>query len=352
MKLINLSILFTIGMFLISCSKEDSNNDSNSGVANPDTEVDTPIVEQIEVLNLIKWEIIAETPVEKFDAHIVHGNKLFSLSNQSTYEFDFESANWTLLATDTENVLPNISYSTKVNFIRNGKWNMFTERGLFVFDFELNNWSVIKEFPQSNGIFATAGFYANEDNAIYFVDNSNGNDTIYKFDLVTNELLLHGEYVNVGDRGSTYNGSLVVNNSFYHVKPANGTGTSDKISISKFNDNFTNLNSINELITENDLDGSVAINYGNYIIFGLGGVPSSDANGMITSDSTTLKFYSYDVINNVFTEMPTPFYESCWGAEIVVFNNEFYLINGRTIKNQQGEARNKIEKIEFDFITL
>lgn len=344
MKLINLSVLLIIGMFLLSCSKEDNTNDSNS-------EVDTPIAERVEVLNLINWETIADTPVENFDSHIVHENKLFSFSDKDTYVFDFESANWTLLATDADNVIPNISYGTKVNFIRNGKWNMFTERGLYAFDFELNNWSVIKAFPQSNGLFAIAGFYVEEDMAIYFVDNSNGNDTIYKFDLETNELILHGEYDNMGDRGSTYNGSLVVNNSYYHVKPDNGTGSSNKILISKFNDDFTNLTPINELITENDLDSSVAIKYGNYIIFGQGGVPSADTNGMITSDNATLKFYAYDVINDVFTEMPTPFYESCWGAEIVVQNNEFYLINGRTIKNQKGEARNKIEKIEFDFIT-
>lgn len=340
MKVVYQSIFFIISMFLISCSSDESKNENN-------LEDENPTEEPIKVLNLVNIEKIADTPVSIFRSHIVHNNKLFSVSYNDTYVFDFELATWTLLDTNTENVFLNYRFGDPVvNFIRNGDWHMFTESGLFVFDFELSKWSVVKAFPQTNGLFSTAGFYIEEDMAVYFVDNSNGNDTIYKFDLLTNELLMHGEYVNEYFSGNTYNGSLVLSNSYYHVKPR-----SQGIIISKFNEDFTDLSLINDFDTKTYLINSIAISFENYIIFGLGGSATQDANGNITKDDSTLKFYAYDTVNDSFAEMPSQFYESCRGAEVVMYNNEFYLINGSTIKNQKSEYRNIIEKLEFDFIT-
>lgn len=344
MKAINKSIIVIISLFFISCSTEDN-----------DIEVakENPIEESVDILDLVKWQKIADTPVPNFQAHIVHENKLFSLSIKDTYVFDFELAQWTLLATDSDSVFPNYGLGgLKVNFIRNEKWNMFTEKGLYEFDFQLNKWSVIKEFPQVNGLFSISGFYVEEDIAIYFLDKSNGNDTIYKYDLLTNELLSHSNYINTGDRGETYNGSLKVENSYYYITPGSGTGRSNEILISKFNEDFTTLVPVGNFVTENDMANSVAVQYGNYIIFGLGGTATLDSStGIITDIRPTLKFYAYDTVNDVFTEMSSPFYESCWAANVIVHNNEYYLINGHTIKNQKVELRTKIEKIEFNFIT-
>lgn len=339
MKIINKSIFFIIIMFLMSCTTE---NDTNNSITNEENQIEEPI----QVLNFVNSQKIADTPVERFDSHIVHENKLFSLSDGDTYLFDFESANWTLLSTD--NVLSDYEFGVPViNFIRNGKWNMFTEKGLFEFDFVLLNWTVIKAFPQVNGLFTTAGFYIEDDNAIYFIDKSNRNDTIYKFDLLTNELLNHGEYVNEGDRGTTYNSALALNNSYYHMKQSlNG------FSIFRFSEDFTDLSFTREFASKNDFSGSIAMSFENYIIFGLGGSIGVDTNGLVIDDDSTLEFYAYDTIKNVFSEMRTPFYESCKDANVVTYNNEFYLINGRTVKDEKSEARNIIEKIEFDFITL
>lgn len=349
MKVVNKSIFFIITMFLLSCSSKDDNTDNITNDENQvdEPQVDEPIVESKEVLNLINWETISDTPVEIFHSHIVHENKLFSLSYKDTYVFDFELATWNLIATGTNNVLPVNGFGIPaINFIRNGKWNMFTERGLFEFDFELKNWSVIKGFPQVNGLFTTQGFYVEEDLAIYFVDNSNKNETIYKYDLETNELILHSEHDNEGSNGITHNGSLLINNTYYHAKPY-----SNGFIISKFNEDFTDLSLINSITANSSLSGSIAVPYGNYIIFGQGGAPTFGSDGMLESFNPTLKFYAYDTVNDVFTEMPSPFYESCRGAKVIVYNNEFYVINGFTIRNQKSEARNIIEKIEFDFVT-
>jgi hypothetical protein len=332
----------------MSCATEDNNSDVNSE--------DENVEEPVEVLNFINSQKIADTPVDFFDSQIVYENKLFSLRDKDTYVFDFELVTWTLLETNAENVFPTNGFNGEaINFIRNSKWNMFTERGLFEFDFELNNWAAIKVFPSLNGLFSTSGFYLEEDLAIYFIDHSNGNNTIYKFDLVTNELLNHGEYVNVGNRGITNNGSLVINNSYYYLRPVVATGASvgrtDGILISKFNEDFTSLNTINQLKVDNFVSDGVAMSYKDDIIFGLGGDLSIDTNGLVKDVSATFKFFTYNTINDSFTEMATPFYEYCGRADIIVYNDEFYLINGITIKNNKTEFRKKIEKLEFDFIT-
>ncbi|AIZ40957.1 hypothetical protein [Cellulophaga baltica] len=346
MSAVSKSIFLIISFIIISCSSEDSGSDRGDKID------ENPIAEPIDVLNLVSWHKIADTPVNEFNAHIVYQDKLYSLSERDTYVFDFILAEWTLLASDTANILSNFSSGLKINFIRNGKWSMFTQRGLYEFDFELNSWSVIKQFPLANGLFSISGFYAEQDEAIYFLDKSNGNKTIYKFDLTTNELEEYSTYINTGNRGDCYNGSLTLDNSNYYVTPSSGTGRSNEIIISKFSEDFTSLISVNNLVTENDLDSSVALQFDDYIIFGLGGIPTVDgADGTVTYAKSTLKFYAYDTLSTVFTEMSTPFYESCWGADVVVYNNEYYLINGRTIKDEKTEFRNKIEKITFDFTT-
>ncbi len=334
MKLIKRSVWLVISLLSVACS-------SDSTDATPTEAIDEEV--EIEVLDLVNVQTIADTPIPDFDSFLVFRDKLYAVKAKDTYVFDFTLTTWSFLGTDTD--MPNF-LDSGFSFLRNGKWNLFTGGGLFEFDFDLEDWKVIDLFPQSNSLFYVNGFYLESEEALFFTDRANGNDTIYKYDLLTNELILYSTYNNEGYHGGIANNSFVVNGSHYLIE----LERSNLPSIYKFNDDFTELNSINNYSIENQLDGGVAMNFENYIIFGLGGIPTSDGEN-ITRDPSTLKFYSYDVVNNIFAEMQSSLYESCRAANLVTYNNEFYLINGRTIKNQKSEARNSIEKIEFDFIT-
>lgn len=338
MKHLSLIASLLIFICLVACSKDSKNIDDEPIDENQMKNEEEPI----ELLNLINWTKIADTPAQRFRAHIVHKDKLFSVSDKETYVFDFQTADWTLLGTDSD--LPDLwNGGQTINFMRNGKWYMFNRRAFYEFDFDLKDWQVIDSFSQSN-FLSTEGFYVEEDNALYIVDQVNNNDKIYKYDLLTNELMVHGSFISENHRGWTFNSSLLIDNSHYYIRPY-GHLNDKGILISKFQEDFTNLVSLNIYEFEKEMDDSVAMSFGEYIIVGLGGTSSAEY------DYTSKKFYAYNTTNNELTEMPTSFYESCFGADIVEYKNEFYLINGSTIKNQNIEFRNTIEKLEFDFIT-
>ncbi|WP_234859494.1 hypothetical protein [Aquimarina aquimarini] len=338
MVLIKRVIWLIIVLFSVACSKDDTNEGPSQ---NENEEVE--VLEDI--LDIVSIETIAETPIPKFDSYIVRGDEAFFVKGKDTYVFDFRSATWTFLGTDTD--MPDyLDLGQGVSFIRNGKWNLLVDKGLFEFDFNLQDWQVIDLFPQVNGIFSVEGFYIEADNAVYYVDPSNGNEIIYKYDLLTNQTSSYSTRVNDGAYGTISNNAFIVNNSFYYLT----LGDWNNMLVSKFNEDFTTLDIINDYETEYFLDSSVAMLLDDNIIFGFGGVPSVDNNETVIYAPSTLKFYYYNITKNTFTEMPTPFYESCYGAMVVSYNNEYYLINGNTITNKKIEARNTIEKIKFDFV--
>ncbi len=338
MKLLARSVCLFVIIFLTACSSESA-NEATIPVDDEVAEEETPK----EVLDLVNVQTIANTPIPGFDSFLVFGDKVYTVKAKDTYVFDFTLATWSFLGTDQD--MPDF-LNLGISFLRNGKWNLFTEGGLFEFDFDLEDWKAIDRFPQANGIFYTDGFYIAAEEAIYFIDRANGNDTIYKYDLQTNELISHSSYDNKGDYGGISNNTFTINGSNYLLKLEAYT----QPAIYKFNDDFSELLFVNEYRTEDQLDGGIAMQLGNYIIFGLGGIPSANGD-VITSDPSTLKFYSYDVLNDVFAEMPSSFYESCRVANLVTYNNEFYVLNGFTIKDQRSEARNTFEKIEFEVVT-
>ncbi|WP_435262215.1 hypothetical protein [Tenacibaculum sp. nBUS_03] len=336
MKIFSKLLFFIFLPPFIACSSEAIDDNKN-------TDEPSPIVK---VLDIVNSEKIADTPSLNLNTHIVHKDNLFSVGEKSTYMFDFQAASWTLISTD--NKTPN-GGAGSINFIRNEKWYMFTVNGLYEFNFSNKEWKTIKSISNSTGLFSAEGFYIEADQAIYFTSPENSNTNIYKYNLITNELSTHKVNGSIGLYGGvTYNNSLIINNTYYNIRPSANT-----ITISKFNEDFTSLTTINTFKGKQGIDfsQSTAIKYGNYIIFGLGGVPTVDNNNSIINDPSVLSFYYYDTVNEVFTEMPTPFYESCRLGSLITYKNEFYLIDGKTIKNKKNLLRNKIEKLEFDFVT-
>lgn len=338
-------LLLTMSLFFSSCSKKSSIDEK------PSEDDNVVLEEQLEVLDFINVETISETPITKFNSHFLNNDKLYSISDDKTYMYDFIENTWTLLSTDSNTPSGNY-FELGLNFLRNGKWNRLISDGLFVFDFNSNDWNLIKAIPfLPYEIFTTSeGFYIQEEDAIYFVDTANSKEEIFKFDLSVNELTVHDTFLNDGGYFPLSKSSHEINDSYYVVSVINENLAGPKtMKISKFTDDFSNLETLNKIKTENDLESGIALRYGDNLIFGLGGIPSSDSNEIIY-DPSTLKFFLYDVSKNSFSEMPTPFYESCRNAKLVTYNNEYYLIGGFTIKNNQSVLRNSIEKIEFGFV--
>ena len=339
MKLLKIKVSLILIILLCSCSKENSGKDINS-------EDETAVMEEsVEILDFIGAEIIAETPVPDFNTHVVFGDKLYSISMEDTYAFDFDLAKWTLLTSDSET--PSTDFDYGIDFMRNGKWNRFMKNGLYEFDFDLLDWTEIKKIPfLPYEIFSAEGFYVEEDDAIYFIDQVNSKDEIFKYDLISNELIIHSTFSEEGGWFPVSKSSFKINDTYYVVS----LSARNTMKISKFDENFTTFETLNKQQIANSFDTGVAAQFENNIVFGLGGVPSADSDNIIDFDPSNLKFFLYDTDKNIFSEMPTPFYESCRAARLVTYNNEFYLINGATIKNSQSEIRNTIEKLEFGYI--
>lgn len=331
-----ISFIFTIT--LMACS---SNEDSDIiSTIDPDPIVEEPVA----TLDFVNAEFVAETPSTDLNTCFVHNDKMYATAGDETYVFDFGQKAWSLLTIDADT--PKTTFDIGFNLIREGKWYRLIRKGLYVFDFELNDWEVIKSFPLSDSVYSILGYYVESDDAVYLVDKINRREIIYKYDLLTNEFIAHSTFENNAGWYPISENAFIINDTKYVVHLSNW----NKMKVSKFNEDFTVFKSINELETENYLDESVACQFGENIIFGLGGVPTSDADGNITRDPSTLNFYFYNTITDAFGTMSTPFYESCRDAHLVTYNNEYYLVGGRTITNNKSEPRITIEKLQFEVV--
>lgn len=338
MKIIVKGILLFLTFITLSCSSE-VDNDSMPIIDN------TPIEKEvIEGLDFVGATLVEDTLDKSFSACFVHEDKMYATAEDETYMFEFATNTWSLLATDVDT--PDSDFELGINFIRNNKWHRLIRKGLFVYDFETANWERVKLLTNTLGIFSNEGFYVEEDDAVYFVDQTNGKENIFIYDLLSNELSIHSTYVNDGGWYPISTNAFTKNDTNYIVSLSGWKS----MKISKFNDDFTTFETINNFGTENHLDDSVACQYGDYFIFGLGGVPTGDGEGNIISDPSTLNFFYYNILNNTFGTMSTPFYESRRSAQLVTYNNEFYLVGGYTIKNGKSEITTKVEKLEFKIV--
>lgn len=324
-------------LFFLSCSSEDVNQPNSEPTGDETNE------QQKEVLDLVKVDTIANTPESDFYSFITYQDKLYTVKGGETQVFDFSTSKWSLLVNDAD--LPSY-YDTGISFIRNGKWNLLTSKGLFEYNFELKDWKVLSRYSGSKNIFYLQGLYIESQDMVYFIDQANGNDDIYKYDLKKNEYIVHGEFNNTGGHGEIHNGAFTIDGVHYILK----LDSFSKLGIYKFSDDFSKLTLINQHSTPEILAGSVSLQHKEQIIFGLGGSVSVDSNDIITSESSNLNFYSYDIKNNTFSEAPTKFYQPRYYAKLATYNNEFYLLNGRTIKDNKTEEVNLIEKIKFDLV--
>ncbi|WP_155941657.1 hypothetical protein [Maribacter sp. Hel_I_7] len=338
MKNIGKSVCFILAIISMACSSSDDATVTAPVEAIPEE------IAPVETLDFVNAEFVADMPVSQFNTSFVYDDKIYATVEDETYAFDIGSKTWSLLTTDTDT--PKTTFDIGLNFIRDGKWYRLIRKGLFVFDFELNDWEVIKSFPLSDLIYSIQGYYVEAENAVYVLDQINRAEIIYKYDLLTNELMEHSTFDNNAGWYPISENAFIINDTRY-VAHLNDW---EDMEISKFNEDYTVFETINVLETENYLDEGVACQFGDYIIFGLGGVPTGDANGNITRDPSTLNFHYYNTITDTFGTMNTPFYESCRDAQLVTYNNEYYLIGGLTITNNRTEFRSTIEKLQFEII--
>lgn len=332
-----LAILILI-IVLSSCSKDKAEINSN-------TEVD--VQEPIILLDLVSVEKTSDTPNDDMGASIINNDKLFIIDNQKTYEYDFVQATWNLISED-ENLPENWIFYSSINIMRNGKWNIFCDRGLFEFDFELKDWKVVQSFPIVNGIFSTHGFY--KDDVIYFVDNSSGNDNIYKYDFESKEVTIHGNYENMGNRNTLSKQVFKIGNTFYYL-----TQTSIGFTFYKFSTDFKNLELLfpidGSIVPEmQSLPNGVAFIEGENIIFGISGTATSDTDGNLYNSVVNKELYFYNTNTNDLGVMPSSFYDECHNGSVVSHNNEHYLLYGYRVKEKKKEYRKTMERMYFDYV--
>lgn len=330
---------FLLLTFLIFSCSSDTEDD---GLILDETKEEKEVIEGIDFVGAT---LVDDTFGKSIGDCFVHGDKMYTTVEDETYMFDFATNSWSLIATDDDT--PDPDYELGINFIRNDKWYRLVRKGLYTYDFEMANWDRVQVLTNTLGIFSKEGFYVEEDNAVYFVDQTNGKENIFVYDLLTNELNIHSTYSNDGGWYPISSNAFTKNNTNYIVSLSGW----ESMKISNFNEDFTTFETINSLETENFLDDGVACQFGDYFIFGLGGVPTVDSEGNIISDPSTLNFYYYNVLTDTFGTMDTPFYESRRSAKLVTYNNEHYLVGGFTIKNGRSEISTKVEKLEFKIVT-
>ncbi|WP_127141997.1 hypothetical protein [Flagellimonas marinaquae] len=336
---------YALVVLFIGCSSGDSNEILNPDAAEEETEspIENPNPSNEGVLDLVSVQYVADTPKLAMDLHLVLGNSLYSIKGQDTYVFNFDTTVWTYLGSDPD--LPNF-IASGISFLRNGLWTIFTSRGLYEFDFSLQDWKAIDVFPLNENFYISA-FYIEEQDAIYYVDPANGNRTIYKYLLDTNESIAQGGY------GLNGNFSLVSPNTFVHNNGYYITYVTDEevFEVHKFSSDFTKLEMVNSYNVGHSLDNGVAMLFEDYIIFGLGGVSNLNEDLSVTFLRSDRRFYFYDLVNDKFLDIPSYFYEGRMNASLVTYNNEFYLINGFTIENNQNEPKLSMEKLKFNHVT-
>ncbi len=320
-----LSILF------IGCSK--SNSDSESPIV-PEEEPTTTI-------DLVSTSIIGETPFDLADQYIIHNKLLYVVANRETYRYGFSSKEWELLTEVDEQMAYSSVFAGGISFIRNGKWHLFGFSGMWVFDFETLEWNELPVITAEQ-LFNPKGFYV--DDNLYFVSNANGNDKIYRYDFETNVVSTIGSFEVSGLRGEISQAVFASGPNFYTL-----LYTTDGLTVYRFIENFQTMEKLGSYKVF-PLESGIAYLKDDLIIFGLGGSVTVDREGNYTQEDLQDQLYYFDLTEQAFGELATPFKEKRHAALSFTYDNEFYLLGGRTVINETITPRNTMEKLVFDYV--
>ncbi len=324
--------LVAILIFCFGCSK----NDSETVDTNPISEEEPEIV-----LDLVATETLGTTPFSKAWQYIVHEDILYVVDDTNTYSFDLITKQWETISDLQVEVTNFAPFLSSISFIREGKWCLFSSRGLWEFDFDLNMWNEIPVFSPDT-FFNPKGFYV--DNLLHFVSNANGNDKIYTYDFATNSVSEQGTFEMSGNRGEITQPVFKVGNDYFTVLYTDG------FAVYKYGENFKTMELINKY-NAFPLSNCSAFLFEDKLVFGLAGSATVDLDGNYLSSNISDALYYYDIEKNEFGQLPSPFSEARYGALPFAYGNEYFLMGGTTVIEEKIVTRTSIEKLTFEYVT-
>lgn len=330
MKIKILSAIITLTLF--ACTSDNNN---------PEEENNT---EPINILTLTNSESASIAPFIKPRERIIFENNLYVVDRLKTYKYDFNSSNWEILNQNNTELDFGVAdypyFDFNISFIRNGKWYIINRRALWSFDFTTHIWTNIKSFGNSE-LLQPIGIY-DKDTLYIFSDIFS---TIYTYNFETNSLIEHSTFEERPNYGQLVKSIFKINGITYFTK-INGY---DKIQIYKWNNNYTEFELLNEYQANYIAQGSGFV-FNDKIIFGLGGEASADGNGNITGYNLNDKFYYYDTTKNEFGIIKNSFYQGRYVSLPIEYNNEYYLLGGKTVSNNQVTDIETLDKLYFEYI--
>ncbi len=335
-------ILMACFVLFLACSKDSTLDTKTATQPEPEQEV-----EKQQLLNLTHVQGLATPPFETPATSIDYEGKLYVVGDGNTYTYDFSSDQWNLIYERIANPLNNGWFNSDISFLRDGRWFVYSHYGLWSFDFVEKEWMLEHRTEIGEGFHFPTGTYLN--GTLYIFDRASRDDTIYTYDFENHQLVEHGSFDNPGFWGFIRNPIFKVGAKLYYLHLTAGGGYYNDISVYEINTDFKNMTLLDTYRVERTLADSAAFLYDGKIIFGLGGDVSGDGNGNITTYGINDKFNYYDPQSNTFHEMPDSFYEGRINSLPATYNNESYLLNGRTIKNNESENKTTLDKLTFEF---
>ncbi|WP_103069798.1 Kelch repeat-containing protein [Aquimarina sediminis] len=329
-------ILPLIFLALFSCSDDENTIDENS--------IPTPDPTPTNILTLVDSKSISTTPFTLPKETIVFEDNLYAIDDFKTYKYNFELNIWeTINENNTDldfEVADSPYFDYNVSFIKDDKWYIMHRRALWTFNFTTLVWTLEKQFFH-NKLTAPIGFY--ENNTLYvFSDIFN---TIYTYDFENNLLVDHSTFEQRPNYGQLTKSIFKIKGEYYFTKLSDY----NKISVYKFSSDFKTFEYLNEYKTDYVAQGSGFI-FNDKIIFGLGGEISVDQNNNISGYQLNNKFYYYDTQTNEFNTIANDFYEGRYLALPIEYNNEFYLLGGINVSNNQQKNKATLDKLAFKLI--
>lgn len=325
MKTLNyLSILFLILLF--SCRKDDV-------VVTPTPEPDPgPSGPRPALVNSKK---ISSTPFEDPRAAIVYQDKIYVVTPDETYSYDFMTNTWQLLIAYPFGSLANF-YG--ISFIHNNNWYLKFGMNMWSFDFSTNTWTFEDNFSNVT-VGLVKGIYY-DDTLRFFAEY----DTVIYNYAVDDKVLSVAGYTNPKGNSLNERAFYKVGNEFYYF---NGTSTSSYIS--KWTNNFKNFDYLGNY-RSNNISDCVGFVYQDFIIYGLGGEVYSNGSGSVKQHFMHDKFYYFNTSTKTFGKVDSSFYDTCVYGFGLEHDGKYYVLGGKKVVNDKFVARKSLDIVEFEIV--
>ncbi|RPH28277.1 MAG: hypothetical protein EHM93_18900 [Bacteroidales bacterium] len=303
-------------------------------------------------------EKISDTPFSNPSNCIIYNGKLFVTTRTGIYSFDFSSKSWSLI-----NANARINYNgdsgAGVSSIVNGKWQIFANLynagsiNLFTYDFNQNILST--KILEQNYSHEVKALFHNDSLFVYdFSDYSIHKQKMYVYDFNKETYVKLSDNNGVSPRffNLYYLNDAKIGNDYYALI---GESNPNVYKFNKAKKVLEFVKNIKHRTYFKECFNGINFKYGDFIIYGLGGVfggvAGSDEYSTVGVNKT---FAYYNPLTGESGEVYNKFYEKRIGVLSFEFENDIYFIGGigmpaqNIITDNDLINRTCIEKLIFE----